>query len=168
MNTSVVAKKIGVSPKTIQRWIKQLELPMERNELGHYMFGNEDVSLLEDIHSQLQKGIPMNEIQEKVRKKKTAKRGSDHVSNEWMEKAFEKITELEHLINKKADDVVSYQLLLQRNEIEELTSRLGQLEKRIAELEKRENHHDAQPLIVHQPRKKKPIHKTWFSSIFGL
>jgi chromosome-anchoring protein RacA len=45
MNTSEVAKLLGVSTSTIQRWVKQLELPMERNERGHYHFSSEDIEI---------------------------------------------------------------------------------------------------------------------------
>ena len=38
MNTNMVASELGVSAKTVQRWVKQLNLPAERNELGHYSF----------------------------------------------------------------------------------------------------------------------------------
>ena len=51
MNTSEVAKLLGVSSSTIQRWVKQLELPMERNERGHYHFNQEDIDLLKNIHN---------------------------------------------------------------------------------------------------------------------
>lgn len=56
MNTNEVAKLLGVSASTIQRWIKQLQLPMERNERGHYHFSQEDIELLKEIHEQLQNG----------------------------------------------------------------------------------------------------------------
>ncbi|MFP3394447.1 helix-turn-helix domain-containing protein, partial [Brevibacillus sp. SIMBA_076] len=32
LNTNEVAKEIGVSSKTIQRWVKQLNIPVARNE----------------------------------------------------------------------------------------------------------------------------------------
>lgn len=32
MNTNMVASELGVSAKTVQRWVKQLNLPAERNE----------------------------------------------------------------------------------------------------------------------------------------
>lgn len=44
MNTNMVASELGVSAKTVQRWVKQLNLPAERNELGHYSFTTEDVN----------------------------------------------------------------------------------------------------------------------------
>lgn len=43
MNSSEVAKHLGVSTSTVQRWVKQLNLPMERNERGHYTFKEEDL-----------------------------------------------------------------------------------------------------------------------------
>ncbi|MCL6573756.1 MAG: helix-turn-helix domain-containing protein, partial [Bacillus sp. (in: Bacteria)] len=41
MNTSEVAKLLGVSSSTVQRWVKQLRLPMEKNDRFHYHFNSD-------------------------------------------------------------------------------------------------------------------------------
>lgn len=51
MNTNMVASELGVSAKTVQRWVKQLNLPAERNELGHYSFTAEDVKVLKSVQN---------------------------------------------------------------------------------------------------------------------
>lgn len=48
MNTSEVTKKLGVSPSTVKRWIKQCNLDLERNELGHYIYSEKDLQILTD------------------------------------------------------------------------------------------------------------------------
>ncbi|MCY8607004.1 MerR family transcriptional regulator, partial [Bacillus sonorensis] len=58
MNTTDAANKLGVSTKTIQRWVKQLNLPASRNELGHYFFSNDDIAVLEVVNEQLKNGTP--------------------------------------------------------------------------------------------------------------
>ncbi|MED1438907.1 chromosome-anchoring protein RacA [Aeribacillus composti] len=169
MNTTDAAKKIGVSPKTVQRWIKQLNLPMERNELGHYMFSDEDIALLKEVHNQIKQGVPMQQVIVKTKRKESAKNAGETVSNELLKK----IADLEQMIYSKADDVVSYQLLVQRKEIEELTGRIEKLERKIKELESKKSMPELQMSSlqmssIDKPRKKKAVYKTLLSSIFGL
>jgi len=169
MNTTDAAKKIGVSPKTVQRWIKQLNLPMERNELGHYMFSDEDITLLKEVHNQIKQGVPMQQVIVKTKRKESAKNAGETVSNELLKK----IADLEQMIYSKADDVVSYQLLVQRKEIEELTGRIEKLERKIKELESKKSMPELQmsslqTSSIDKPRKKKAVYKTLLSSIFGL
>ena len=71
MNTSEVSKLLGVSHSTINRWISQLKLDIDRTALGHYRFSEEDIALLQQIKEQLQSGIILQNIQigeKKVRK----------------------------------------------------------------------------------------------------
>lgn len=132
MNTSEVAKLLRVSTSTIQRWVKQLELPMERNERGHYHFSNEDIEILKKIHEQLQNGTLIQEIAP-IKEKKSPRKGAvkaveDHQA---LEKLFTKVSELEIDLNSKADSVVSYQLLQHRREIEELQAQVSELTEQL-------------------------------------
>jgi len=173
MNTSEVAKLLGVSASTVQRWVKQLELPMEKNERGHYHFSREDMNLLKGIHEQLQNGILLHEITP-VNEKKSVRKGS--VKAVEYEKAIEhlltKVSELEISMNAKADSVTSYQLLQHRREIDELqeqvkvlTQQVGQLQNKLNEL--------TPPVQIEKPivfdhKKVKRKKKNFVSSIFGL
>lgn len=49
LKTSNVAKRLGVSPKTVQRWVKRYNIPCQKNEAGHYVFDAETIALLEQI-----------------------------------------------------------------------------------------------------------------------
>lgn len=62
MNTNMVASELGVSAKTVQRWVKQLNLPAERNELGHYSFTTEDVKVLKSVQKQISEGTAIQDI----------------------------------------------------------------------------------------------------------
>ncbi len=53
MNTADAANELGVSTKTVQRWVKQLQLPASRNELGHYFFTKDDIAILKEVKEQL-------------------------------------------------------------------------------------------------------------------
>ncbi|WP_420490679.1 MerR family transcriptional regulator [Neobacillus drentensis] len=173
MNTSEVAKLLGVSTSTIQRWVKQLELPMERNERGHYHFSNEDIELLKKIHEQLQNGTLIQEIAP-LKEKKIPRKGAvkEVENNQALEKLFTKVSELELNLNSKADSVASYQLLQHRREIEDLqhlvkdlTQHVELLQKQIDELKMTSKIEE--PLVFDNSkvkRKKKNI----VSSLFGF
>jgi chromosome-anchoring protein RacA len=136
MNTSEVAKLLGVSASTIQRWVKQLELPMERNERGHYHFNNEDIDLLKNIQTQIQNGTLLQEIapvQEKKIRKGTVKATPE--TNAELERLYTIVSELEAKVNSKADSVASYQLLQHRREIEDLQSQVIDLTKKVESLQ---------------------------------
>lgn len=167
MNTQTVARKIGVSPKTIQRWIKQLDLPIERNDLGHYIFSDQDVDLFNHIHEQIQNGVAIKEINvPNELTKETIQESSTSLQPESNDRLWSKIKALELMLYQKADDVVSYQLLQHRKEMEELQNRIEQLELRIAELEQEKSVESFVPL--EPARKKRPLRRGIISSFFGF
>ncbi|WP_163102670.1 MerR family transcriptional regulator [Peribacillus alkalitolerans] len=133
MNTKTVSRILKVSPKTVQRWVKQLNLDLKRNELGHFLFEKDDVEELRLIHQQLQNGVLLQDV--KVNKKPRKGTGKQMVGNDTMEKFFVKMEELERKLDQKADSVVSYQLLQHRSEIEELHEQITKLKERIESLE---------------------------------
>ncbi|WP_110927521.1 MerR family transcriptional regulator [Bacillus massiliglaciei] len=136
MNTSAAAKLLGVSHSTVQRWVTQLEMEVGRNQQGHYQFSEEDISLLKDIKKQLDDGVILQKIVlDDKSKKRPAPKPS--VQNETLDKMVEKMDRLERTIETKADDVVSYQLIQYRSEMEEALAAIGNLNRRIEELESR-------------------------------
>lgn len=173
MNTSEVAKLLGVSTSTIQRWVKQLELPMERNERGHYHFSREDIELLKKIHEQLQNGTLIQEIAP-IKEKKIPRKGAvkDVENNQALEILFSKVSELEINLHSKADSVASYQLLQHRREIEDLqhlvkdlTQQVELLQKQMHEL-KMTSQIDEPLVFDHSKVKRKK--KNIVSSLFGF
>ena len=147
MNTNEVAKEIGVSSKTIQRWVKQLNIPVARNELGHYDFQEEIVQLLKEVKHQMNEGVILQDIQLPIHKetvRQSASAAETDVSIQRIE-ALEKqvgqliqqqlqitevedrLQELERKLAKKADEGVSYQLLQHRREIEDLSTKFERL-----------------------------------------
>ncbi|SFA48478.1 chromosome-anchoring protein RacA [Anoxybacillus pushchinoensis] len=131
LKTSTVAKRLGVSTKTVQRWVKKYNIPCKKNEAGHYMFTNEAVEQLEKY-----KFLGIEEEEK------------EHV--DW-EEVEQRLNELERKVEQKADDVVSFQLLQHRREMEEMLQHIQQLERRIAELEQQQK----AELPVEKPTKQK-------------
>jgi chromosome-anchoring protein RacA len=134
MNTSAVAKLLGVSPSTIQRWVKQANLQMERTELGHYQFSGESIEILKDIKDQLNNGVLLQDLKIKGRKhrKATIPAVKPDLS---VEKLMKRMEEIEKRLDRKADEVVSYQILQHRREIEELQNEVGRLTEVITSME---------------------------------
>ncbi|MFE8696701.1 MerR family transcriptional regulator [Cytobacillus sp. FJAT-53684] len=172
MNTSAVAKLLGVSPSTIQRWVKQLELKMERNELGHYLFTDEDITLLKHVQEQLKTGVMLQDLSvEKKTRKGTVKAA---VNDSITEKLIARMNDFDQRLNQKADDVVSYQLLQHRREIEELQAEVKKLHERIEHLEDEANGikksiPSENLFIFDQEKPKKNLKKKSFiTSLFGF
>lgn len=151
MNTNEVAKEIGVSSKTIQRWVKQLNIPVARNELGHYEFHEDIVQLLKEVKHQMSEGVILQDIRLPIHSE-TVQQLSPAVETDASTKRIEaleeqvnqliqqqlhstdvekRLQELERKLAKKADEGVSYQLLQHRREIEDLTTKLERLTERL-------------------------------------
>lgn len=175
MNTSEVAKLLGVSVSTIKRWVKQLGLKMERNERGHYLFNDESIDYLKFIQSQINNGILLHEIA--PLSEKTVRTGAVKPpleNDKIISKLAIKIDNLEQRLNDKADSVATYQLLQHRREIEDLqelvstlTAQIGDLETEISDLKKK-NLMEL-PLVFDQQKPSKTSKKkNILSSIFGF
>jgi chromosome-anchoring protein RacA len=171
MNTSEAAKLLGVSASTIQRWIKQLDLPMERNERGHYYFNQEDIILLKNIKDQVQNGVLLQDIAPPQTEKKIRKGTVKTPENDnTYELLAAKVRELELSMNAKADSVASYQLLQHRSEIEELTTQVADLtrqlhlvQEQLTDLMKPMELTDFE-VPKDSKRKKKHIFQSWFGT----
>ena len=136
MNTSAVARLLNVSHSTIQRWVTQLNMEVERNQLGHYQFSDEDIALLRKIQDQLNEGIILQKVsisEKKIRKATVQKQHSE--TNKEHDQLIERVVRLENGLKTKADDVVSYQLLQHRSEMEDMHKLVKKLEARIEALE---------------------------------
>jgi chromosome-anchoring protein RacA len=161
MKTGSVAKMLGVSPKTIQRWVKEFNIPCARNEHGHYEFTKEDIHLLKEIQRNGQKNQRKGVIM------KSEKSEQDHVLfQEQFNEILARLKDHERRIEQKADEVVAFQLLQQRKEIDDLLKKIDILERKVQELELKE----AKMIPVDTPpaNDKKVKRKTLLSSIFGL
>lgn len=173
MNTSAVAKMLGVSPSTIQRWVKQANLQMERTELGHYQFSEESIEVLKDIKDQLNNGVLLQDLKLKGKKPRKATVAAPQ-NDALLDKLMQRMDHLENKLSGKADDVVSYQILQHRREIEELQTEIARLNEVIdgmqqaaAHLEepaKEENKSIFSPVTSFRKLKK----RNFISSFFGF
>ena len=137
LNTKSVAEMLGISTRTVQRWVKQLNLNMARNDLGHFIFTEENIEQLKQVKKQLDEGILLQDITlEKSKRSGIVKNSQPEKNKEEIQEVLEdKISLLETSLYQKADSVVSYQLLQHRREIEELQEQVSYLTGRLSDLE---------------------------------
>lgn len=135
MKTKEVSDLLGVNPTTVQRWIKHFNMRTETNEQGHYVFEERDVQQLREIQNQLNSGKRMKDIrlqkQGTTEEEKQERKVPAWQYYEKLDTMMERIVMLEEKLERKADDVVSYQLLKHRNELEEMSRILKNIEARL-------------------------------------
>ncbi|KYG32901.1 chromosome-anchoring protein RacA [Alkalihalobacillus trypoxylicola] len=163
LKTKEVSERLSVNPTTIQRWVKYFNLPCVTNEHGHYFFTEDQVQWLLDIKHQLNEGKKMREVEITI-EGKTCKANlgkKERIATEQYEHKLEQVLDrvlfLEQQLSKKADEVVSYQLLKHRSEIDEMMNMLTRLEQRLEKME-RTNAASAEselPLVVGGEPKKR-------------
>lgn len=179
LKTKTVSDQLGVNPTTIQRWIKYFNLSCQTNELGHYLISKAEFELLKDIKEQLSKGLTMKEIREKnvsfqkldVTNGKKEEMVSTVVVEEKLDKLMIHIEQLERKLSVKADEVVEYQVLQHRSELDSLFTMVSKIEERMRNMEQHlipvEQKVVGEP--VHQlPTKLKKSKKSKLMSIFSL
>ncbi|ARK30355.1 chromosome-anchoring protein RacA [Halalkalibacter krulwichiae] len=176
LKTKEVSEQLGVNPTTIQRWAKYFGLKCETNEHGHYLYTKEHVAIMREVQQQLQQGKRMREIKVGQNDQHHAEIAQDgrkvetYLYEEKLEKVMSRIEELDEKISKKADEVVSYQLLKHRTELEEMMKMIKSLEERIIQMEERMQDNEYQveqelPMVVggNESKKKWRSFKQMFS-----
>lgn len=132
LKTKDVSNLLGVSPNTVIRWVKNHNIDCQLNEQGHYVFDSAHVEQLKSIQLELKAGRKKEQATEE-----RAEMVPRHVFNRKVKEMMEKIEALEYQLHQKADDVVTYQLLNHRKEIEEMNKILLKMEQRVANVEEK-------------------------------
>ncbi|WYP28309.1 chromosome-anchoring protein RacA [Alkalihalobacillus sp. FSL W8-0930] len=155
IKTKDISERLGVNPTTVQRWTKFFNIPCEQNELGHYFYTEEQVLVLSEINQELKAGKKMKDIQIDVGQLMATQEPSRSVkqavpSAEYEEKLQEMMThiqDIEQKLTQKADEVVSYQLLKHRSELDDMSAMLRRLENRLIRMEaKQSNEEEVLPM----------------------
>ncbi len=138
--TREVSEVLAVNPTTIQRWIKSFNIPCETNELGHYLIKEQELTVLKQIKEQLNRGFTMNEIRKtttssKVIEVKNEKMIPATVFEDKLEQLMIYIEQLERKLSVKADEVVEYQVLQHRNELDSLFAMMKKIDERMMKIE---------------------------------
>jgi chromosome-anchoring protein RacA len=141
LKTKDVAEALGVSSRTIQRWVRNYNVPYQTNAKGHFQFTEQHVKLLEKIRDQIssQSATASPQVKPQVKEEENKKVEEIKPQNKEkpaeLSKMEERLNDLETIISNKADQVVYEQVLGHRRELEHLSSRLDDLESKLANLE---------------------------------
>ncbi|MFC0297782.1 MerR family transcriptional regulator [Geobacillus jurassicus] len=169
LKTSDVAARLGVSPKTIQRWVRKYDIPLRKNEAGHYLFDEKTIALLERV--KFEQGAAM-EAPPTPKRPPTPPRNNVPINALFqgyvepeIARVSSRLDQLERQLEQKADDVVSIQLLHHRQEMEEIATRLTALEQIVARLEQQLN---TRPPAPHEPPEETKRKRRGFGRVMGL
>ncbi|PYZ98378.1 RacA protein [Alteribacter lacisalsi] len=175
--TKTVADQLGVNPTTVQRWIKYFDLKCETNELGHFVLPEETCHFLKQIHVQLNEGKKLKDVRFTPVKEVYTEENNDHngngqvVSSRIFDERFGQILlhvdQLEKKLSEKADEVVEYQMLQHRQEIDELADLLRRVDKRLKKLEQSVVDKEKQVLYMNRKDPSRPK-KRMLANIFSF
>lgn len=176
--TPFIAKKLGVSPKAVVRIAQQLNLTIEKNKYGHFIFTQEDLDRMLEYHlSQIEQSpnshpTPKTSSNDVVELKTQVNTIVQNISSHDFEQLAaqlntitRRLDRMEEQMQDKANDVVTYQLLQHRREMEEMLERIQKLE---ATLKKEEPIYITPDTKPTYEREKKPKRRKMIFSIFGL
>ncbi|MCP1123637.1 MULTISPECIES: chromosome segregation protein [Bacillus] len=159
--TPMIAKKLGTSPKAVIRLAQQIGLELKKNKFGHYVFYEQDLQQMLEFQRSVPnqehepssyhaaEAAPSNEMQQFITQLKDISLRLDR---------------LEEKLQEKADDVVNYQLLQHRNEMEEMHARIEQLEMTL----KQKESIYMTPEVAAAKQEEKPKRRKMLLSIFGF
>ncbi|MUT64794.1 MerR family transcriptional regulator [Paenibacillus sp. NEAU-GSW1] len=136
LKTKEAAQQLAVSETTIRRWVSLFPSSFPKDMFGHYIFDDAALEKLRRIKTELEEGIGLPDI-------KLPKAGTQTLTlepqtaalpqqtapliPEASESLLIRISRLEASLSHKADEVVSFQLMHHRQELEDIRQTLAQL-----------------------------------------
>lgn len=132
LKTKDAAELLSVSQTTIKRWAAMFPDYFPKDRFGHYIFSEQEISLLKSIKERISHGEVLEymslgsaaDIQPPVSRQENPLR---HTQDWPMGDMLSRIDYIERSLDHKADEVVSVQLLQQRAELEDLRQMIKQL-----------------------------------------
>ncbi|WP_416149755.1 MerR family transcriptional regulator [Salipaludibacillus sp. HK11] len=168
--TKEVAEEFGVNPSTVQRWIKHFQLSCEINSQGHFELNEATYKKLKHIHNETNQGKKLKEVTLAGHRFSTPqvqfkKMVPTHRLDERIDRLIIQVDQLDRNLQTKADEVVEYQVLNQRKEINELNDLISQLTRRLQALEAELREKEQRTFIE---RREVPMKKRRLAGIFSL
>ncbi|MNB85397.1 Chromosome-anchoring protein RacA [compost metagenome] len=178
--TKEAAEQLSVSQTTIKRWAAMFPASFPKDRFGHYIFTTQEVSLLKSIKERLEQGesldsITLAENQLQAESQSQAESlphaRSLPATEPPMQEVWSRLVRIERSLDQKADEVVSVQLLQQRQELEELRRLIQQLAVSIESMQQPrlqaaaayEELHPLAAMKLKTPPKKRGLLRTFFS-----
>lgn len=169
--TPMVAEKLGVSPKVVMRIVQQLDLSLQKNKFGHYVFSESDVQQIIDYHKTSEAPETSETFPAPAPQQSSSYVTIEEFSSlkQHMQQLGQRLSHNEDKMRGKADDVVNYQLLQHRSEIEELQQKIKTLEVIIERLEARNSYAaPVRDLSAGKVSSEKPKRRKMILNIFGF
>lgn len=164
--TKEVAEELGVNQKTIQRWIKQHSLDCEISGAGHYEINEDNYKKLHKIAKETG-----NKRKQPVRHKaetEEVKRVTAAMLDEKFCSLLLQVDQLDKQLQNKADEVVEYQMLQHRKEIDELTNSIDQFNTRLAKIENLLQANAEKIIHLHDKKAEKTPKRNRLAGIFSF
>ncbi|OEH92993.1 MerR family transcriptional regulator [Bacillus solimangrovi] len=160
LKTREVSSRLGVAPRTVRKWIKDFNIPCEKNDNGHYLITENVLRSLQEV-----KHIDFEE-RDNLARKVTEEKESVDISNVLVlvTELTERINHLERQLEQKADEVVSYQVLQHRTEIDGVVKRLEQVEDKFDKFDKQLSF----KLTEEEVAVTKSEKRNWLANMFSL
>lgn len=132
LKTKEAAAALGVSPTTVKRWASSRPERFRKDASGHYVFLPEDLSVLAEAKGT---GEDSSSAPGGLRSASEPVRLGPAVTDGWKRPALppgwdelsDRLKELEKSLDRKAGDIVTYQILEHRREIDELRMSVKEL-----------------------------------------
>ncbi|CAM4416826.1 MerR family transcriptional regulator [Paenibacillus alkaliterrae] len=130
LKTKDAADLLSVSQTTIKRWASTFPNFFHKDRFGHYIFSEQEIDLLIHIKDRIDHGETLDRIELMTNKQPPEPLQDEtplHTHEPSLEDMLTRIEHVEHSLDQKADEVVSVQLLQQREELEEMRKMIEQL-----------------------------------------
>lgn len=154
LKTKEAAQLLAVSETTVRRWISQFPSSFGKDTLGHYAFDETALHNLQLIKQELEEGISLQDIN--LSPVPQGLQASAPVYED-REELLHRLSRLEASLSQKADEVVTYQLLSHRQELDELRLVLTQLTASMDALQYPEQHIAAASLPAKDRTKRRKL-----------
>ncbi|UQZ34093.1 hypothetical protein C2I18_11475 [Paenibacillus sp. PK3_47] len=175
LKTKEAADLLSVSQTTIKRWAAIFPEFFPKDRFGHYTFSERQVGLLIHIKDRIDNGEQLDSINLQLapQEEETAPEQSHPsaaMQAEPIQEMHSRMDYIERLLEHKADEVVSVQLLQQRKELEDMRQMIQQLAVSLEHIQKpagkplqAEGLHPAAAAKLQTPPKKRSLLRSLFS-----
>jgi chromosome-anchoring protein RacA len=175
LKTKDAADLLSVSQTTIKRWASHFPDYFPKDRSGHYIFSEQEINLLIHIKDRIDHGDPLDRIDLVTNKQSSVPLQEDksplHTPDKSIKDMVTRLDYIERSLQQKADDIVSVQLLKQREELEDIRQMIAQLAAAIETIQKpssnpyssREEIHPVAAARLQSPPKKRSLLRTFFS-----
>ncbi|WP_410512874.1 hypothetical protein PaeBR_23515 [Paenibacillus sp. BR2-3] len=174
LKTKDAADLLSVSQTTIKRWAFNFPNFFQKDRFGHYIFSEQEIGLLIHIKDRIDHGETLeriNLVTNKQPPEPLQDKSPLHTHDKSIKDMVYRIDYIERSLNQKADEIVSIQLLQQREELEDLRQMIKQLAASLETIQKpsskthssREEIHPTAVAMLQAPPRKRSLLRSFFS-----